>query len=102
DIPSSSVAQLPNNALGAWMAAKQPNLWQWSPASDQVAVLAAGLPNFATAIQRVRPTGAVAGGATAGPDLAMDQSGSGWLVTACDGTKATSMFWEILLGKMRP
>jgi hypothetical protein len=102
DVPTSSVPTLPNNALGAWIAAKQPNLWQWSPASDQVAVLAVGLPKFATAIQRVSPTGAVDGGATAGPDLATDQSGSGWIVTGCDGMAATTRFWEILLGKVGP
>jgi hypothetical protein len=102
DVPDSSVPTLPNNALGAWIAAKQPNLWQWSPASDQVAVLAVGLPKFATAIQRVSPTGAVDGGATAGPDLTTDQSGSGWIVTGCDGTAATTRFWEILLGKIGP
>jgi hypothetical protein len=99
DVPNSSVPQLPNNALGAWMAAKQPGLWTWSPASDQVAVLAVGLPSFATAIERVSPVGAIAGDATAGPDLATDQGGRGWVVTACDGTVATTMFWEILLGK---
>jgi hypothetical protein len=102
DVPNSSVPTLPNNALGAWIAAKQPNLWQWSPASDQVAVLAVGLPKFATAIQRVSPTGAVDGGATAGPDLTTDQNGSGWIVTGCDGMTATTRFWEILLGKIGP
>jgi hypothetical protein len=99
DVPASSVPQLPSNPLGAWIAAKQPNLWQWSPASDQVAVLAVGLPSFATAIQRVSPTGTVDGGATAGPDLATNQTGPGWLVTGCDGTVATKLFWNVLLGK---
>jgi hypothetical protein len=98
DVPASSVSELPNNALGAWIASKQPNLWQWSPASDQVSVLAVGLPTFATAIERVSPAGPVDGGATAGPDLATDQSGSGWLVTGCDGTSATTLFWKILRG----
>ena len=98
DVPTSSLSQLPNNALGAWIAAKQPNLWQWSPASDQVSVLAVGLPSFATAIERVSPSGAVDGGATEGPTLASDKSGSGWLVTGCDGTVATKLFWKVLLG----
>ena len=100
DIPTSSVSLLPNNALGAWMAAKQPNLWQWSPASDQVAVLAVGLPSFATAVERVSPAGTVGGGATVGPDLATSRNGPGWLVTGCDGTAATTRFWEILFGKI--
>jgi hypothetical protein len=98
DVPTSSISELPSNALGAWIASKQPNLWQWSPASDQVAVLAVGLPSFATAIERVSPAGAVDGGATAGPDLATIQSGSGWLVTGCDGTAATTLFWKVLSG----
>ena len=98
DVPTSSLSELPNNALGAWIASKQPNLWQWSPASDQVAVLAVGLPSFATAIERVSPAGGVDGGATAGPNLATEQSGSGWLVTGCDGTAATTLFWKVLLG----
>ena len=100
DVPAASVSQLPNNALGAWIASKQPNLWQWSPASDQVSVLAVGVPSFATAVERVSPAGAVDGGATTGPDLATSQTGSGWLVTGCDGTAATTRFWEILLGKI--
>jgi hypothetical protein len=100
DVTAANVADLPNNALGAWIASKQPNLWQWSPASDQVSVLAVGVPSFATAIERVSPAGTVDGGATAGPDLAASQSGSGWLVTGCNGIAATTRFWEILLGKI--
>jgi hypothetical protein len=112
DVPTSRLSELPNNALGAWIAAKQPNLWQWSPASDQVSVLAAGLPAFATAIDRVSATrsadggattadgGATTadGGATVGPNLAMEQGGPNWLVTACDGKPATALFWKVLLG----
>jgi hypothetical protein len=98
DVTSSSLSALPDNALGAWIASKQPNLWQWSPASDQVSVLAVGLPAFATAVQRVSATGSVDAGATAGPALATDQSGPDWIVTACDGTAATSLFWKVLQG----
>ena len=98
DVPTSSLSKLPNNALGAWIAAKQPNLWQWSPASDQVSILAVGLPAFATAIQNVSATSSVDAGATAGPSLATDQSGPDWLVSGCDGNAATNRFWTILLG----
>jgi hypothetical protein len=97
DVPTSRLSELPNNALGAWIAAKQPSLWHWSPASDQVSILAVGLPAFATAIERVSATMGVDGGATAGPNLATDQSGPDWLVTECDGTTATTLFWKILL-----
>jgi hypothetical protein len=98
DVPSSSLSELPNNALGAWIASKQPNLWQWSPASDQVAVLAVGLPAFATAIERAAATGSVDAGATVGPALATDQSGPDWIVTACDGTAPATLFWNVLRG----
>jgi len=96
DVPSAWLPNLPSNALGAWIAAKQPNLWQWSPASDQVAVLAVGLPSFATAIQHVSAAASVVAGATAGPDLATDQNGPAWMVTACDGNAATTAFWKVL------
>ena len=100
DVQTASLSSLPANALGAWIAAKQPNLWHWSPASDQVAVLAPGLPTFATAVENVAPAAPVGAGATAGPGLAIDSSGSSWLVTGCDGTAATTRFWELLLGTM--
>ena len=103
DVPSSSLSELPNNALGAWIAAKQPNIWQWSPVSDQVAVLAVGLPAFATAIEHVSagapPDAGQTGdtGTTSGPNLPTDQAGSDWLVTACDGSAASELFWKVLL-----
>ena len=103
DVPSSSLSDLPNNALGAWIAAKQPNIWQWSPVSDQVAVLAVGLPAFAAAIEHVSvgaPSDAgQAGdaGTTSGLNLPTDQAGSDWLVTACDGSAASELFWKVLL-----
>jgi hypothetical protein len=96
DVPAGKVSQLPANPLGAWMAAKQPNLWQWSPASDQVAVLAVGLTAFATGIEPVSSSGGVDAGAEAGPDLAADKQGRGWLVTECDGQAATARFWKLL------
>lgn len=97
DVPASRLSELPNNALGAWIAAKQPNLWHWSPASDQVSALAVGLPAFATAVERVSGTMGADGGTTAGPILATDQSGPDWLVTGCDGATATTLFWRVLL-----
>jgi hypothetical protein len=97
DVPDSSLSQLPANPLGTRIAAKQPNLWEWQPASDQVAVLAVGLPGFATAVERVAAAAPVEAGATAGPDLATDPNGSGRLVTECAGTVATTEFWQLLL-----
>jgi len=97
DVPAARLSELPDNALGDWIASKQPNLWHWMPASDQVSVLAAALPTFATAVERVVPAGSGDAAATVGPDLLTDPSGSGWLVTNCDGAAATARFWEILL-----
>ena len=99
DVPATALSQLPANALGARIAAKQPNIWHWSPASDQVGVAAVGVASFATAVERVAPGGPVGDGATAGPDLANDPNGSGWLVTSCAGTAATTKFWHLLLGE---
>lgn len=93
DVPD--VSALPATPLGAWIAAKQPNLWHWSPASDQVSVLAVGLPGFATAAQQVSASASISG-ATATVELKGDGAGSDWLVTACDGTAATALFWKVL------
>lgn len=97
DVPASRLSELPDNELGEWIAAKQPNLWHWMPASDQVSVLAAGVPSFATAALRVSPAMELDAAATVGPQLIADASGSGWVVTDCDGTAATARFWEVLL-----
>ena len=96
DVPASSVPNLPANPLGARIAAKQPNLWEWPPASDQVAVVAVGIPSFATEVQRVTTGPPILAGATAGPDLAIDANGAGWLVTACDGSAPATRLWELL------
>jgi len=81
--------------------------WQWMIVAAFGAVLAAALPTFATAVQRVSPAppsdaGAGAGadadaGASTGPDLMSDPQGNGLLVTNCDGAAATARFWEGLL-----
>jgi len=97
DVPTSNLSQLPANPLGARIAAKQPNIWHWAPASDQVAVVAVGLPSFVTAVERMAPAGPVGDGATAGPDLATNPNGPTWLVTGCEGMAATTRFWQLLL-----
>jgi hypothetical protein len=97
DVPASSIPDLPSNELGAWIASKQPNLWDWMPASDQVSVLAAALPTFATVVERVSPGALSDAASTSGPDLLTDTAGPAWLVTECDGAAATERFWENLL-----
>ncbi len=97
DVTSSELGELPNNELGAWIASKQPNLWHWSPASDQVAVLAAALPTFVTAVEHVAPASSEAdAGASDGPELTSNPGGSSLLVTGCDASAATARFWELL------
>jgi hypothetical protein len=97
DVPASSVARLPDNPLGARIAAKQGGLWERQPTSDQVSVLAVGLPSFATVVERVTSTGPVAADAMNGPDLAHDPDGSGWLVSGCETSAPAKRLWELLL-----
>jgi hypothetical protein len=96
DVPNARVADLPANALGTWMAAKQPNLYHWTGASDQVSVIAVALPDYVTAVERVAAAGSIASGATAGPDLATDLTGSTWLVTGSDAAVPTTRLWDVL------
>ena len=97
DVPAASVSRLPANPLGARIAAKQPGLWEWPPASDQVAVIAVGIASFTTEVQRVTVAPPVVAGATAGPDVAFDAAGAGWLVTGCDGSVPATRLWELLM-----
>jgi hypothetical protein len=96
DLPASRVAELPANAFGAWMAAKQTKIWAVPLAADQVAVAALCLPEFTLAVDRVSPARLIEPGATAGPDLVSDPDGRGWLVTESMGAVATDRLWELL------
>jgi hypothetical protein len=97
DVPDSRLPELPANALGDWIAAKQPKIWPAPITTDQVAVAALALPDFATAVQQVARPAPVGPAATAGPDLVADPNGSAWLVTESLATVATTRFWELLL-----
>jgi len=97
DVPASRLPELPANALGQWIAAKQPKIWDLPVAADQVAVVAVGIPGFATAVERVTPAALVGAGATAGPDLLTDPNGAAWLVTQSASAAATERFWKALL-----
>ena len=97
DVPAADFSRLPASPLAARIVAKQPNLWQWPPASDQVAVAAVGIASFVTEVQRVTAGPPVGAGATVGPDLAIDTEGAGWLVSGCEGSAATTRLWELLL-----
>ena len=102
DVPASRLSELPANAFGDWIAAKQPKIWGLHEAADQVAVVAVGVPTFATEVKRVSVTALVGAGATAGPDLVADPDGAAWLVTESAGTEATGRFWQALLAPTTP
>jgi hypothetical protein len=93
DVSAARATELPDNPLGAWMRAKQPEILDTPLASDQVSVIALGIPEFTLAVTRVSPAGWDGGE----PTLAPDANGNGWLVTASDGPAATARFWELLL-----
>lgn len=96
DVPSSRFSELPNNALGRWIQAKQPKVWDLPKAADQVAVLAVGLPTFAAAVDRVSAATSVAADATAGPELLSEPNGACWLVRRSNGEEAAKRFWQAL------
>lgn len=97
DVPRARLSDLPANPLGAWMAAKQPSIFDLAQAADQVGVLAVGIPSFVTAVQSVSAATPVGTGATVGPDLVTDPKGPLLLVTHNASADATSRFWQLLL-----
>lgn len=97
DVPAARLSDLPPNPFGAWIAGKQPKIFNLAEAADQVSVVAVGVRTFATAIERVSATAFVAAGAVAGPDLVTNPNGGASLVTASAGAEATGRFWTMLL-----
>jgi len=97
DVPASRLSELPDNAFGKWIAAKQPNIWNDPQAADQVGVAAIGIPSFALDVQSVSPVGPTEASATTGPALKASPDANGWLVRKSDGAAATARFWQLLL-----
>jgi hypothetical protein len=97
DVTSAELPSLPPNALGAWMADKQPNIFEIPQASDQIAVLSVALPTFVVAVQRVSPDASVAFDAMQGPPLRPDVAGNAWIVTQIAAPLAKSRLWDMLL-----
>jgi hypothetical protein len=97
DVPSSRVPDLPANAFGAWIAAKQSGIKTTTGVQDQVGVIALGIPDFVSEVSRVLPGSGTPASSKAGPSLVADQSGGDWLVTRSAGGPATARFWQILL-----
>ena len=96
DVPTSQLAELPANAFGDWIAAKQSSIFTIAQAADQVGVLAVGVSTFVTAVENVSSAGLNAAGATTGPDLVTATPGPLLLVTQSDGAEATKRFWKLL------
>jgi hypothetical protein len=94
DLTDARLADLPDNAFGAWMADKRSSIYSIDVAADQVSVLAAAVPAFVTTVSRVDAPGAVT--TSGGPDLVAAQGGDGWLVTQSNGGVATARLWELL------
>ena len=96
DVPAARLSELPDNAFGKWIAAKQPNIWNDPQAADQIVVAAVGIPTFALDVQTVSPSGLTAAGATTGPTLKTTPGASGWLVRQSDSSAMTARFWQLL------
>jgi hypothetical protein len=86
----------PGQPLGRLDRRQAAHVFEWEPASDQVAVVAVGLPGFVTGVARVTGSGPIEEGATEGPSLTIDPDGTDWLVTASAGEVATEALWRLL------
>jgi hypothetical protein len=97
DVTTADLPSLPSNALGNRIATKQPNIIAVPQASDQVALLAMGLPGFTVSAVRVSPDTSGGFDATQGPPLVPDPNGNDWVVTQIAAPLAQSRLWQLLL-----
>jgi hypothetical protein len=99
DVTTAKAANLPANALGTWMAAKVASVLQIPMSSDQIGVLAVGIPAFVTgnAVSRAVVDASAAFDATTGPPLAAQADGSVWVAPSCDGSMAAGRLWKMLM-----
>jgi len=96
DVSMAQAANLPVNAFGSWMAAKIPSVLQIPMSSDQIGVLAVGLPAFVTAVSRAVVDASAAFDTTTGPPLVGQTDGSAWVVPSCDSAMAADRLWKML------
>jgi hypothetical protein len=97
DVTAAKAANLPANPFGTWMAAKVSSVFQIAMSSDQIGVLAVGVPTFVTAVGRAVVDTSAAFDATTGPPLLAQADGSAWVVPSCDATMAADRLWKILM-----
>lgn len=100
DIPASQLSNLPQNTFGKFIAAQQPNLIDQVTASDQIGILAVGLPKFVTAVEKVSLDPSAVFDASDGPALIPDKNGKLSLVTSSDGAAASTRLWQMLQDPM--
>jgi hypothetical protein len=97
DVTMADVPDLPANALGTRIANKLLNIIAVPQASDQVALLAMGLPGFTVSVQRASPNTSGEFDSTQGPPLVPDPNGNDWVVTQIAAPLAQSRLWQMLL-----
>lgn len=99
DVTTAELGNLPDSPLGSWIAETQPGISTNPRASDQVTVLAAGVPQFSTAIHRASPDTSAGFGSVPGqgPSLVPDPNGNAFVVTEVEPPLAASLFWQMLL-----
>jgi hypothetical protein len=98
DVTTDDFANLPANPFGDWMKAKQPNLSTLNTATDQVAVLAVGLPTFVTAAARYAPDPTFQFGSPQGqgPPLVPSNTGNAQVVTQVDDAMVRAQLWKMM------
>jgi len=96
EISNDQVKDLPKNAFGDWIAKKQPNIWDDTRASDQVAIAAVGIPGFVTKTVSVSPDTTAGASSSAGPPLKLVTNGYGLLISEISPDAAVKRFWQML------
>jgi hypothetical protein len=91
DVPESRVDELPDNPFGALIAGKRAEILALTSACDQVSVLSAALPWFASGVTRMHaePGDGI-------PVLTPDPVGQIWHVAQSDSVRARDEFWAAL------
>ena len=96
DLPASELDALPMNPLAELVAAQQPTITNTVTRTDQVSVLATGMPNFLVSIERVTPDPGATFDTTTGPELVPTEEGGHWLVTGIDPAVASERLRQML------